>query len=84
LLVCNDEPSLSLAINLEHLDDWSTSLNSNLDDLAIDIFCVLSGFLEETLVADDGKICFTCAWRRIDKIALVDEVAAQLLVRISR
>lgn len=84
LLVGNDQSLLSRALNLEHLDDGAGSGDSTLKDVLVDVFCVLCCLLQESLVRDLLEAGVIGAWVGVLEGSLVDEVASELLVDISR
>jgi hypothetical protein len=80
LLVGHNQALVPRALNVKELDDGTGARAGNLQDLLVDVARVLGSFLEEALVADDVDVGL--AGRRVGvlKLALVDEVASQLLV----
>jgi len=81
LLVRNDESLLlGVVFLVEHFDDWPGSVESKSDDILVDFLCFCSGLLEEFLVTDLVKPGFRRIRVGVDKVALVHEVAAQLLL----
>jgi hypothetical protein len=80
LLVGHNQALVPRALNVEELDDGTGARAGNLQNLLVDVARVLGSFLEEALVTDDVDVGL--AGRRVGvlKLALVDEVAPQLLV----
>ena len=78
LLEANDQTALLAVFDLEHADDGAgAALDDGGDDALVDDLGVGRHLLEEGLVGDDGQVGLPGCGVRVDKVALVDEVAAQ-------
>lgn len=85
--VANDDSALSAALDLKHFDDGALSAENLVHDALVDVERVVARLGEEGLVRDGANI--GVAGRvgrrtRLDKVALCQEVASKLLLRLGR
>ncbi|KAI6776717.1 hypothetical protein HG530_000662 [Fusarium avenaceum] len=75
----NDHSLLVCVLNVEDLNDRTSSVDSQLNDVLVDLLGVGSGLLEETIVGDEVKVGLLGVGllRRSSKLALVNEVASE-------
>lgn len=67
------------ALDVEDLDDGTSSVNSELNDVLVDLLGVDGGLLEEAVVGDELEVGLLGVGllRRSSKSALVDEIASE-------
>ncbi len=85
--ISNDDPALSAALDLEHFDDWALSAQDLVHDALVDVERVVTRLGEEGLVRDGTDVGVAGRVRRrsgLDKVALCQEVASKLLLRLGR
>lgn len=75
----NNETLLVRVLNVEDLNDGTSSGDSKLNDLLVDLLGVLGGLLQETHIGDleDVGLLWVCLLDALRELALVDEVATE-------
>ncbi|KAI3480571.1 hypothetical protein L1887_57291 [Cichorium endivia] len=85
--VADDDPALAAALDLEHFDDGALAAEDLVHDALVDVERVVASLGEEGLVRDGADVCVAGRVRGgagLDKVALCEEVASELLLRLGR
>ena len=84
LPIRNHKPLLPMLGHLIKLNDGSLPLDYDIEQLLIDILCVLCCLLHETLLPNLFQLRLVLIRVRVRKLALVHKVTAQLLLLTAR
>lgn len=83
LLVSQHQPDLGPVVHLEVLNDRTGAGDGFVEDVLVDLTGVFGGLLEEELLTNDVEAGFALSRVLVDKVALVDEVATELLISLA-
>lgn len=83
LRVGDDQTLFTAALDLEHFDDGAGAADGIVDDILVDGLGVGGSLLQETLLTDDFDVGLLGIRVGVGKLALVDEVATELLLVIA-